>query len=65
MRSLLDIEIKRQREGRERRESPNRAPCTKFKVGQIGTLRDGGDSDLTSSSVGAKGAASGGKDYQI
>jgi len=33
MRSLLDTEIKGQREGRGRLESPKRAPCTKFKVG--------------------------------
>jgi hypothetical protein len=53
MRPLLYIEIKRQREGRGRRESPKRAPCTKFKDGQI------------ESSVGVKRAESGGKDRQI
>jgi hypothetical protein len=62
MRSLLDTEIKRRREGRGRRESPKRTPCTSFKVGPSKAARI---RIRPLSRAGAKGAESGGKDRQI
>ena len=58
MRSLLDTEIKRHREGRERRYQIG-PPCTKFKVGQTGTSGTVGILISPSSSVDAKGSESG------
>ena len=69
MRSLLDTESKRQREGGGRRESPK--PGSLYKVQSWlnwGTQRDGRDSYLRCrplSSVGAKGTESGGKGGQL
>jgi hypothetical protein len=62
MRSSLDTEIKRKREGRGRRESPTRAPWTTFKVGPA--RRQGSELETCLAWV-RRGAESSGKDRQI